>query len=628
MAGDDGARPGPAVERRTGRPVAPLKDEELTPEARDLAVHLRELYRRSNRRLVDLAAELDVHEATLSRYLSGRALPQRVSWVRKFQDLTARITGEPIDEDERDTGLELYYSAARKAGPRIAVRSELDQLRDLFAQRAAAAEAYIERLRGKLAAEREELADSRAEISRLKSRIGQAEDLARKLADTEARLAEEQRRNDEREARIARLEAELDEAVALATTLRENRDRFSALADAAAEGDVGADTASLLDSEAILPGFLDLGLARRPRVWGGVPLRDPGFTGRDGYLRRLRDGLVPARRGTTVPPLVLCGTNGVGKTHVVAEYLHRHAAEYDVVWWFAGEHPAQIRAGFVELARRLRLPVTGSAEAAVPSVLEALRLGDPHRRWVVVFDNVYGPATVSPFLPTGSGHVLITSCDPAWPDVADVIDVGPFTREESTRLIRRAAGWVDEAGADALAEALGDLPHAVSRVAAWLARTGMRVSEFLTLLAERPDVLDSIGADDLQPVARIWNVQLSRLRGNHPAAYELMRLLAFLGPGPISRDVLVEAGPAVVPDPLHEVLGDPVRLNTAIRQLGHSGLAKIDPTSGDVSVHRLLQAVVRNHTPTEEVDGLRRAARLMTAGRPGSGRATGASGRP
>jgi hypothetical protein len=47
-------------------------------------------------------------------------------------------------------------------------------------------------------------------------------------------------------------------------------------------------------------------------------------------------------------------------------------------------------------------------------------LGDlRHReRWLLIFDNAEDPAALVRFLPGGPGHVLITSRDPAWQELA------------------------------------------------------------------------------------------------------------------------------------------------------------------------------------------------------------------
>jgi hypothetical protein len=122
-----------------------------------------------------------------------------------------------------------------------------------------------------------------------------------------------------------------------------------------------------------------------------VPPRNPNFTGRTELLDQLGERLTAG--GTTVVlPAALHGMGGIGKTQMAVEYIYRHLHDYDVIWWIQATQPAQVRAGLTELAQRLRLPGNSEAHTAVPAVREALRVGRPFRRWLLVFDSAESPA--------------------------------------------------------------------------------------------------------------------------------------------------------------------------------------------------------------------------------------------
>ncbi|PZT71003.1 hypothetical protein DN402_00780 [Streptomyces sp. SW4] len=140
------------------------------------------------------------------------------------------------------------------------------------------------------------------------------------------------------------------------------------------------------------------GARKPPPVWGNVPPRNRAFTGREQLLedlhRRLQEGT------TAVLPEALQGMGGVGKSQLAVEYVYRHQHEYQVIWWIASEQPQQIRQMLVELARRLGLEVgSGEANTAVPAVIEALRVGEPYKNWLLVFDNAEDPDAVREFFP-------------------------------------------------------------------------------------------------------------------------------------------------------------------------------------------------------------------------------------
>ncbi|MFD0206174.1 MULTISPECIES: FxSxx-COOH system tetratricopeptide repeat protein [Saccharothrix] len=357
----------------------------------------------------------------------------------------------------------------------------------------------------------------------------------------------------------------------------------------------------------------------QPQVWGHVPLRNPDFVGRDDLLEQLRLRLGEAGP-TAVLPEALHGMGGVGKSQTVVEYIHRHAAEYDVVWWISAEQPAQIKAGFVELARKLGVAASGSADTAVPAVLEALRRGEPYGRWILVFDNADRPQDVRPYFPAGNGHIVVTSRNSEWGGFARPVAVDLFTRAESIELLHRRAGDLDEAEADALAEALGDLPLAVEQAAAWRAQTGMQVSEYLQLLQQnRTELLEAgTSSEDQLPVAAAWNVPLNRLKNHHRAAFQFLHVCAFFGPEPISQKLFRGVRNLAVPDALRDALNDPIKLSRAIREISRYSLAKIDHRNNALQLHRLVQTVLKNRLDSDEQEMMRHAVHvLLVNGDPG-----------
>lgn len=101
-----------------------------------------------------------------------------------------------------------------------------------------------------------------------------------------------------------------------------------------------------------------------------VPPRNPNFTGRDFELQQLR---VAVSVGAAVTVQAVHGMAGVGKTQTVIEYAHRHASEYELVWWVNAEQPSLITDQLSALAAPLGLPTGLPPEEAVRAVCTALR---------------------------------------------------------------------------------------------------------------------------------------------------------------------------------------------------------------------------------------------------------------
>jgi tetratricopeptide (TPR) repeat protein len=339
-------------------------------------------------------------------------------------------------------------------------------------------------------------------------------------------------------------------------------------------------------------------------TWGDVPRRNANFTGRELILGRLcdeRDGGL-----TALVPHALYGLGGVGKTQLAIEYAYRYADEYDLVWWVPSEQLTMIRSAYTKLARRLGF-TEDDAALTVTAVQDALRRGEPFRRWLVVFDNAEEPEQLVEFLPTSMaphslGHVLVTSRSRAWSATADTIEVDVLDRDESVQLLRRRGRSMSIEEADRLAETLGDLPLALDQAAAWLAATGMSVEEYLRLVDVRLGELLQENRSPGYPrsVAAAWGLAFDQLQQYDPAAAQLLELCAYFGPEPISRRLLRAGQSVALPSPLHQVLGDDLRLSRALRAIGRVSLARLDPSRGTIQLHRLVQAVLRDRLPAVE----------------------------
>jgi hypothetical protein len=161
----------------------------------------------------------------------------------------------------------------------------------------------------------------------------------------------------------------------------------------------------------------------RNRTLSNLSPRNPNFTGRDQLLHRLDHDLSAAEAAAVVQARALHGLGGVGKTHLVLEYAHRHASDYDLIWWITADQPAAIPGQLATLARRLGIPEHVEQAEAIAMLLDELR---HHDRWLLVFDNAEDSRDLLPYWPPGGGgRVLITSRNPAWGGVAVTVGLRP-----------------------------------------------------------------------------------------------------------------------------------------------------------------------------------------------------------
>jgi hypothetical protein len=356
-----------------------------------------------------------------------------------------------------------------------------------------------------------------------------------------------------------------------------------------------------------------------PPIWN-VPARNADFTGRGATLEKLRDKLAGGGVAVVVAQ-ALYGLGGVGKTQLALEYAHRFMADYDLVWWVPSERSEEISLALAELARKLGLQVGDNVAEAAEAALEELRRdASPH--WLLIFDNADDPKQLESYLPTGVGHVLITSRNQAWGHAAEPLEVDVFTSGESVAHLLRHMPEMDPAEAAEVADALGHLPLAVEQASAWLEQTGMPARAYIEQLVTESTRILSLNQppDYPMPVVATWNLSFEQLKERSPAAVRLLQILAFCSPGPISMTLLYsdEMNESLLP--YDEALSEKLMLGRVIRDISRFALIKVDQGTNSLQIHRLVQAVIRSQmTEQQQIEARHEVHKILVGARPRQG---------
>jgi tetratricopeptide (TPR) repeat protein len=322
-----------------------------------------------------------------------------------------------------------------------------------------------------------------------------------------------------------------------------------------------------------------------PRPFIGVPPRIASFTGRADELDRL-DAILMHDKAAAVTQASLGraavqGMGGVGKTSLAIEYAHRFRGLFAGVCWC----PAETRTGLLSALAGLAVTL-GAATAEEADVEKAAkaalrRLAEQRATWLLVYDNVPAPDHIADLLPSAGARVLITSRFSDWSELADEVALDVLPLAEAITFLQSRTERSDAAGANALADALGNLPLALDHAAAYCRRSQMRFADYgkkaSSIISKVPR-----GAGYPRSVAATFDLAIAETVGQCPATEALMAYLAQCAPERIPV-TLVESA----------VENEAERLE-ALTALAEVSLLKHDPFEDGtpaVTVHRLVQAV-------------------------------------
>lgn len=337
--------------------------------------------------------------------------------------------------------------------------------------------------------------------------------------------------------------------------------------------------------------------------------RNPFFTSRDALLTHLHATLQTGDTVASARLQAISGLGGMGKTQSALEYAYRFREEYQAVLWARAETSEVLIADLMNIAEVLALPEHKDPEQ--PRVVKAVkRWLSQHTGWLLILDNVEDINLIHDFLSFEiHGHVLLTMRSRVVGTLAQRIDLEPMQPEEGVLFLLRRAKLltidatlqeVDPAvyqAAEEIHQFMGGLPLALDQAGAYIEATQCSLFDYLRLLhsshlrllAER-----DVHTDHPLSVSRTFTLTFERLERDEPLAAALLTVCAFLAPEAIPETFFLE-GATSLGSPL-----DPLQFNAAIKALLAYSLLQRDAATGTVTVHRLVQAVLKGHLSETE----------------------------
>ncbi|MBE9141121.1 tetratricopeptide repeat protein [Nodosilinea sp. LEGE 07088] len=348
--------------------------------------------------------------------------------------------------------------------------------------------------------------------------------------------------------------------------------------------------------------------------------RNPYFTGRESILATLYQQLWDSQTAAISQTQAISGLGGIGKTQTAVEYAYRYRDDYRYVFWVGADTELELTTSYVAIAQILNLPLKDAENQ--DDTVQSVRLWlGREADWLLVFDNADRPEILPPFLPPETnGHILVTSRAQDFQDLGIVqpIAMEMLTAEDAIAFLLHRTGRMAPAGADDmrpmqgiepspelqaatdLAAELGYLPLALEQAAAYIVTNRVPFAAYLTSyrkqrLKRLEKAKPKLGQYP-DSIATTWALNLKEVQKTAPAAAALLNYCAFLHPDAIPFTLFTQ-GAAELGEPLATALADatddPLDLYDLLNPLGSYSLVRVEPESQSLSLHRLVQEVIR-----------------------------------
>jgi len=351
-----------------------------------------------------------------------------------------------------------------------------------------------------------------------------------------------------------------------------------------------------------------------PPIWNIPYPRNPVFTGREEILKRIQTQLQVGEATALSQAQAISGLGGIGKTQVAVEYAYQHRDEYQAVFWVLSDTRESLASGYIALAKLLDLLKKDAQDQQI--IIEAVKMWlQTHRSWLLILDNADELAIVREFVPpVFGGHILLTTRAQSMGQLAKRIEVETMSQDVGALFLLRRVGLVaenasldtapsdDTTTAREICEELGGLPLALDQAGAYIEETACGLKDYQHLYhVRRSDLLKKRGGlieDHREGVSTTWSLSFKRVEEKNPAAADLLCFCAFVHPDAIPEEMITE-GVSYLGPRLQEVVSDPLLLNEAIAALLAYSLVRRNEETKTLSIHRLVQAVLKDAMDTE-----------------------------
>ena len=339
-----------------------------------------------------------------------------------------------------------------------------------------------------------------------------------------------------------------------------------------------------------------------------VPLQNRFFTGREIYIEKLHEALKSDGAAALSQPQAISGYGGIGKTETAIKYAHKYKDEYNDVFWVNADSTESLISSFVNIAGLLNLSVKDNKEQDL--IVDAVKHWlETDCGWLLIFDNADNPKLVNDFIPLRQkGHIILTSRAQIFSNLGIMhpIKMDEMSPDESKEFLLIRTGrnnhQLEQIEIDAieeLGEELDHFPLALEQAGAYIHEKSSTFNDYLISYSKRGlELLEKTKSDRYQKtVATTWSLNFEQVEQTSNAAIDLLYVSAFLNPYRIPLKLIAqganELGP-VLSESLANIESNPLALDEVLDPLNKYSLISRDPVSPTYSIHRMVQAVLKD----------------------------------
>ncbi|MCX9025511.1 MAG: tetratricopeptide repeat protein [Candidatus Methanoperedens sp.] len=334
--------------------------------------------------------------------------------------------------------------------------------------------------------------------------------------------------------------------------------------------------------------------------------RNPYFTGREQVLEQLHNALKSDKAAALAQ--AISGLGGIGKTQTAVEYTYQYRNEYDAVLWVKADSREALISDYAALAHVLDLPEKDAKEQTL--VAAAVRRWlENNSGWLLVFDNADEPGLLEDYIPINhKGHILLTSRAQLFDKlgISKPVELEKMPPDEAKEFLLKRTGRKDlhQTEIEALgkiAEELDYLPLALEQAGAYINKLKCSFSDYLssykncglTLLQESFPVTGKYP----KSIATTWLLNFEQVEKTSKASADLLTASAFLNPDNIPLELITQGAPELgeaITEALVDIKTNPIVLDKLLLPLAQYSLITRDVSERTYSIHRLVQAVIRD----------------------------------